>query len=71
MGFNWAPPSVLVDTIGLGATVEMIEQAGLPVPASLEAARDGRAEALLRRPQVNTGQVLRRRLSRGVERRPG
>src|SRR6185295_16780223 len=28
-GFNWAPPSVLVDTIGVKATVEMIEKAKL------------------------------------------
>jgi len=37
-GFNWAPPSVLVDLIGARASVEWIEGAGLPVPASLRAA---------------------------------
>ncbi|MCA9670820.1 MAG: 3-hydroxyacyl-CoA dehydrogenase family protein [Myxococcales bacterium] len=34
-GFNWAPPSALVDTIGKDRTVKMIEQAGLPVPKQL------------------------------------
>ena len=34
-GFNWAPPSVLVDTMGVVAAVGMIEQAGLPVPEIL------------------------------------
>ena len=34
-GFNWAPPGVLVDTIGLRAMVEMIDKARLPVPKLL------------------------------------
>ena len=38
-GFNWAPPSVLVDTIGLKPTIQMIEKAGLSVPAALANAR--------------------------------
>ena len=38
-GFNWAPPGVLVDAIGPGRTIVMLEKAGLPVPtAILEAA---------------------------------
>jgi 3-hydroxyacyl-CoA dehydrogenase len=37
-GFNWAPPSVLVDAIGARETVAMIEQAKLPVPCNLAAA---------------------------------
>ncbi len=37
-GFNWAPPSVLVDAIGARETVAMIEQAKLPVPRNLAAA---------------------------------
>jgi 3-hydroxyacyl-CoA dehydrogenase len=41
-GFNWAPPSVLVDTIGLKETIGMIEKAKLPVPKLLtEAAKSG------------------------------
>lgn len=38
-GFNWAPPSMLVDAIGPGRTIVMLEKAKLPVPTSiLEAA---------------------------------
>ena len=38
-GFNWAPPSALVDAIGPGRTIILLEQAKLPVPqAVLEAA---------------------------------
>jgi 3-hydroxyacyl-CoA dehydrogenase len=32
-GFNWAPPSVLVDVIGAKRTVALLEAAKLPVPA--------------------------------------
>src|SRR5262249_26997217 len=31
-GFNWAPPSVLVDTMGAAAAVRLIVEAGLDVP---------------------------------------
>jgi 3-hydroxyacyl-CoA dehydrogenase len=37
-GFNWAPPSVLVDTMGAKETVAMIREAKLPVPEILAAA---------------------------------
>ncbi len=37
-GFNWAPPGVLVDTIGVTSTVAMLKQAGVPVPEALERA---------------------------------
>lgn len=38
-GFHWAPPGVLVDAIGPGRTIVMLERARLPVPRSiLEAA---------------------------------
>lgn len=38
-GFNWAPPGVLVDAIGPGRTIVMLERARLPVPTPiLEAA---------------------------------
>jgi 3-hydroxyacyl-CoA dehydrogenase len=32
-GFNWAPPSVLVDAIGALRTIELLESEQLPVPA--------------------------------------
>jgi 3-hydroxyacyl-CoA dehydrogenase len=31
-GFNWAPPSVLVDAIGAPRTIELLEREQLPVP---------------------------------------
>lgn len=42
-GFNWAPPSVLVDAIGAPRTIELLEKEQLPVPAVVaEAAKEGR-----------------------------
>lgn len=32
-GFNWAPPSMLVDAIGAKRTIELLYKQGLPVPA--------------------------------------
>ncbi len=34
-GFAWAPPSVLVDAIGPGRTIVLLERAKLPVPLSI------------------------------------
>ncbi|MBA3500751.1 MAG: 3-hydroxyacyl-CoA dehydrogenase family protein [Myxococcota bacterium] len=43
-GFNWAPPSMLVDAIGPGRTIILLQQAKLPVPSViLEAATHQRA----------------------------
>jgi 3-hydroxyacyl-CoA dehydrogenase len=42
-GFHWAPPSVLVDAIGPGRTIDMLSRAKLPVPnVILEAATNQR-----------------------------
>jgi 3-hydroxyacyl-CoA dehydrogenase len=58
-GFNWAPPSVLVDTIGKRETVRMIEDAGLPVPANLaKAARSGKPKRFFDNPLVNIGKFF-------------
>jgi 3-hydroxyacyl-CoA dehydrogenase len=58
-GFNWAPPSVLVDLIGPRAAVEMIERAELPVPAVLlEAARSGKPRRFFEHPQLNVGKFF-------------
>ena len=58
-GFNWAPPSVLVDLIGVGKTVEMIERAGLPVPPILrDATRGGKPARFFRHPQLNVGKFF-------------
>lgn len=58
-GFNWAPPSVLVDTFGKDETVRMIEEAGLPVPENLaKAARSGKPKRFFEQPQVNVGKFF-------------
>ena len=58
-GFNWAPPSVLVDLIGPRAAVELIERAELPVPAVLlEAARSGKPRRFFAHPQLNVGKFF-------------
>jgi 3-hydroxyacyl-CoA dehydrogenase len=42
-GFNWAPPSVIVDAIGAVRTIELLERADLAVPPVVfEAARTGK-----------------------------
>lgn len=40
-GFNWAPPSGLVDLIGAARCAQLLEQYGLPVPALVSAAARG------------------------------
>ncbi len=59
MGFNAAPPSVLVDTIGPAGVVSMIEEAGLDVPEALaEAARSGKPERFFAHPRINIGRFF-------------
>ena len=59
MGFNWAQPSVLVDTMGRQAAVEMIDKAGLPVPANLaEAAKNDDGAPLFQHPTINPGRFF-------------
>jgi hypothetical protein len=42
-GFNWAPPSVLVDAIGAARTIDLLDREGLIVPPVLaEAAISGK-----------------------------
>jgi 3-hydroxyacyl-CoA dehydrogenase len=58
-GFNWAPPSVLVDTMGARAAVGMIEQAGLPVPEILaNAAKQGDASKFFEARGANIGKYF-------------
>lgn len=56
-GFNWAPPSVLVDVIGVEETVDMIQKAGLAVPSALQvcAAEGG---PLFSHPTLNIGKFF-------------
>jgi len=60
MGFNWAPPSVLVDTMGGAAVaVDMIDKAGVPVPSILEeAARSGEPKRFFDNPRINIGRFF-------------
>lgn len=58
-GFNWAPPSVLVDTIGVKETVQMIEKSKLPVPKLLaDAAKSGTTSRFYKNPHGNIGRFF-------------
>jgi 3-hydroxyacyl-CoA dehydrogenase len=58
-GFNWAPPSVLVDALGLDATIAMIEAAGLTVPRLLtEAKLNGQQRKFFAHPTANVGRFF-------------
>lgn len=57
-GFQWAPPSVLVDAIGPGRTIVLLERARLPVPRPvIDAALHQRA--LFDEPRVDRAQFFR------------
>ncbi len=59
MGFNVAPPSVLVDTIGAKGMVDMISEAGLAVPDALaEAATTGKPERFFEHRRINIGRFF-------------
>lgn len=56
-GFNWAPPSVLVDAIGPVRTIAMLERQKLPVPRPIiEAASHQRA--MFNEPSVDSGRFF-------------
>jgi 3-hydroxyacyl-CoA dehydrogenase len=55
-GFNWAPPSVLVDTIGLKPTIAMMEKSGVPVPSILAEAKEG--TRFFNHPTINVGKFF-------------
>jgi len=58
-GFNWAPPSVLVDIMGAASAVEMIEAAGLPVPEAIsKAAASGEPDRFFEHPVINVGKYF-------------
>jgi 3-hydroxyacyl-CoA dehydrogenase len=56
-GFNWAPPSVLVDVMGAKATVGALERAKLPVPPVVAAAAE-HGETLFHEPFVDVGRFF-------------
>jgi len=55
-GFNWAPPSVLVDVVGLKETIAVLEKYDLKVPKVLTHAKAG--TKLFREPNVNVGRFF-------------
>jgi hypothetical protein len=55
-GFNWAPPTVLVDLLGLEQTIGALERAKLPVPEVL--ARHDSKGRLFREPNVDVGRFF-------------
>ena len=60
LGFNWAPPSVLVDMMGGAAeAVSMIEKTGVAVPELLEkAAKTGEPKRFFDNPRINVGRFF-------------
>jgi hypothetical protein len=57
-GFNWAPPTVLVDLLSVRATVGLLEKYQLPVPRILQDAAQRPNERLFREPNVNIGKFF-------------
>ncbi|HEU0030543.1 MAG TPA: 3-hydroxyacyl-CoA dehydrogenase family protein [Kofleriaceae bacterium] len=56
-GFNWAPPGMLVDAIGPGRTIVMLEQTKLPIPdCVLDAATHQRP--LFNEPRVDSSRFF-------------
>jgi 3-hydroxyacyl-CoA dehydrogenase len=59
MGFNWAPPSVLVDVMGPASALKIIQDAGLPVPEAIaKAAKTGKPARFFQHPHINTGKFF-------------
>lgn len=56
-GFNWAPPCLLVDTLGAARTVTLLEAAGLPVPKVVAVAASTGAPMFVE-PQVDKGRFF-------------
>jgi 3-hydroxyacyl-CoA dehydrogenase len=56
-GFLWAPPSVLVDAIGPGRTIVLLERAKLPIPQSVVASAV-QQRALFDEPRVDSAQFF-------------
>lgn len=57
-GFNWAPPTVLVDLMGVPTTIRLLEAQGLPVPPVLTRAAKLPKEHLFREPNVDRGRFF-------------
>ncbi len=57
-GFNWAPPTALVDVIGVRDTIRLLEAQRLPVPRALEQAAQLPEQRMFREPNVNIGRFF-------------
>jgi 3-hydroxyacyl-CoA dehydrogenase len=58
-GFNWAPPSVLVELFGLRETVEMMERANVTVPTLLsDALKAGPEARFFNEPRLSVGKYF-------------
>jgi 3-hydroxyacyl-CoA dehydrogenase len=57
-GFNWAPPTALVDVLGVRTTVRLLEGLHLPVPPVLTQAAHHPDQRLFREPYVNIGRFF-------------
>jgi 3-hydroxyacyl-CoA dehydrogenase len=57
-GFNWAPPTVLVDLIGADTTARLLEDSGLPVPEVVRRAAREPGRCLFQEPNVNVGRFF-------------
>jgi hypothetical protein len=59
LGFNAAPPSVLVDAFGAQGVVYMIAEAGLAVPSALaDAAKTGKPKRFFNHRRINVGRFF-------------
>ena len=56
-GFNWAPPSVLVDAIGAPRTIELLQKEHLSVPPVVATAASAGAP-LFDEPSVDSGRFF-------------
>jgi 3-hydroxyacyl-CoA dehydrogenase len=57
-GFNWAPPTVLVDLLGVTTTRTLLEKYRLPVPQVLQEAATHPGERMFRERHVNIGRFF-------------
>jgi 3-hydroxyacyl-CoA dehydrogenase len=57
-GFNWAPPTVLVDVLGISTTISLLEKYKLPVPRVLQEGTQHPNERLFREANVNIGRFF-------------
>ncbi len=58
-GFNWAPPTLLVDTMGAANAVKIMEEASVPVPTVIgDAAKAGDAPAFFAQKRLNPGRYF-------------